>query len=182
MIYVPIFLICLSKISVKYSKNKKFLQRWDMIWFECISFLYGYVIAMSLTFWVVKSLKVLVSWPRPDFYDRCGMDASNLDNIVCISEARDEILKSFKSFPSGHSANLFTSGIVLVYYTWNKLNILEPMKIHKFHHTWYIRHFFDFVLLWPVFLAAWVAATRIKDHLHTPSDILGGACIGLFCY
>ena len=75
---------------------------------------------------------------------------------------------------------MFTSGTVLVLYTWNKINLFDTIKISCLDHRWYIRSFVDFFLLWPIFLASWGAFSRVNDHVHTPTDILGGACLGMF--
>ena len=176
--YVFLFLLLLWKWPTKFS-YKQFEKEW--IWFEFITFMYAFVITMSVAFWGTKSLKILVSWPRPDFYDRCMLNDDDPNDPYCEQEEADEIRKSFKSFPSGHSTNLFAAGVLMVLYTFNKLNIREPFKWKETitQHTWYYRPFIDGLLLWPLFLAGWVASTRLRDHLHTPTDVLGGACIGM---
>lgn len=61
-----------------------------------------------------------------------------------------------KSFPSGHAANAFSVASVL--------NILYGRKMR-----------------WAYVAAAWVGITRIYAGMHYPTDVLGGAVLGVLC-
>ena len=81
-LYIILFLFLLTKIPTNVS-FKKFQLNW--VWFELITFGYAFIIAMGINYWVNKSLKILVSMPIPDFYDRCELDSSDLNNLHCVN-------------------------------------------------------------------------------------------------
>ncbi len=66
----------------------------------------------------------------------------------------------FNSFPSGHSADAFVSGIFLFY-------LLKNSKYSAYRYL-------------PLLYAATIALSRIVVNAHYPSDVLAGAAIGIF--
>ncbi len=60
------------------------------------------------------------------------------------------------AFPSGHTAVVFAAATVLY--------CMYPKK-----------------LFWVWFAAVWIAVTRIYTGAHYPSDLLGGAIVGVVC-
>ena len=66
----------------------------------------------------------------------------------------------YNSFPSGHSADAFVSGIFLFY-------LLKNSKYSAYRYL-------------PLLYAATIAFSRIAVNAHYPSDVLAGATIGIF--
>ena len=66
----------------------------------------------------------------------------------------------YNSFPSGHSADAFVSGIFLFY-------LLKNSKYSAYRYL-------------PLLYAATIALSRIVVNAHYPSDVLAGAAIGIF--
>ncbi len=66
----------------------------------------------------------------------------------------------YNSFPSGHSADAFVSGIFLFY-------LLKNSKYSAYRYL-------------PLLYAATIALSRIAVNAHYPSDVLAGAAISIF--
>lgn len=66
----------------------------------------------------------------------------------------------YNSFPSGHSADAFVSGIFLFY-------LLKNSKYSAYRYL-------------PLLYAATIALSRIAVNAHFPSDVIAGAAIGIF--
>jgi len=66
----------------------------------------------------------------------------------------------YNSFPSGHSADAFVSGIFLYY-------LLKNSKYSAYRYL-------------PLLYAAMIALSRIAVNAHFPSDVLAGASLGVF--
>jgi undecaprenyl-diphosphatase len=66
----------------------------------------------------------------------------------------------YNSFPSGHSADAFVSGIFLFY-------LLKNSKYSAYRYL-------------PLLYAATIALSRIAVNAHYPSDVIAGAAIGIF--
>ena len=79
-LYIMIFLWLLTKCKPK-NEYKRFHSKW--IWYELVTFGYAFAISMSINYWMNKSLKILVSMPIPDFYERCDLDFSDPDDLSC---------------------------------------------------------------------------------------------------
>lgn len=70
------------------------------------------------------------------------------------------------SFPSGHSANAFCAG------SW--MYMLLDEFFQKRSELWFM-----LLKMIPIFLAIFVAATRITDNMHHVSDVAAGALLGI---
>ena len=70
------------------------------------------------------------------------------------------IKADYNSFPSGHSADAFVSGIFLFY-------LLKNSKYSAYRYL-------------PLLYAATIALSRIAVNAHYPSDVIAGATIGIF--
>jgi undecaprenyl-diphosphatase len=88
---------------------------------------------------------------------------------IVFGRARPEIGSEFtffsleagyNSFPSGHSADAFVSGIFLFY-------LLKNSKYSAYRYL-------------PLLYAATIALSRIAVNTHYPSDVIAGAAIGIF--
>jgi len=117
--------------------------------------------ALSLTLLVTEALKVTVARPRPNFFSYCGWDPQLKKCTGKASYRRDARL----SFPSGHASNAFASG------TWMTLFLcaLAPRGVE----LWWI-----LAKLVPIFVATFVAATRVTDYMHHVSDVVAGCVLG----
>lgn len=106
---------------------------------------YGYLAAqLTFAFFVVRVLKIVCGRARPKYgseFTFFSMDAH------------------YNSFPSGHSADAFVSGVFLYY-------LLK--------HSKYARYRFL-----PLTYAALMAFSRIAVNTHFPTDAIAGSAIGI---
>ena len=92
----------------------------------------------------VRLLKILIGRPRPGK----GFDYQFLATSY-----------SHNSFPSGHSADAFVSGVILFY-------LLRQSKYSNYRYL-------------PLIYAFLIAASRVFVSSHYPSDVAGGMAIGI---
>lgn len=92
----------------------------------------------------VRLLKILIGRPRPGK----GFDYHFLATSY-----------SHNSFPSGHSADAFVSGVILFY-------LLRQSKYSNY-------------CFWPLIYAFMIAASRVFVSSHYPSDVAAGTAIGI---
>ena len=92
----------------------------------------------------VRLLKILIGRPRPGK----GFDYQFLANSY-----------SYDSFPSGHSADAFVSGVFVFY------------LLHRSKHSKY--------RFLPLIYAILIAASRVFVSSHYPSDVAAGIAIGI---
>jgi membrane-associated phospholipid phosphatase len=122
----------------------------------------SFVQALSLTLFITEALKVTVARPRPNFFSYCGYDSELKRCTGKFSHQRDSKL----SFPSGHASMSFTAA------TWLSLFISTVWPRNG--ELWWV-----FVRLIPIFVAIFIAATRITDYMHHVSDVVAGTIIGI---
>lgn len=100
------------------------------------------VVAILTVTWLFSVLKSFFQRPRPYVY----WEHVN----VLFQKPLDD------SFPSGHTAIIFTAAFILAHY--------YPQKMR-----------------WTFGVAVWVALTRVYVGVHYPTDLLGGAILGAAC-
>ena len=88
---------------------------------------------------------------------------------ICLGRARPKYGSEFtffsleadyNSFPSGHSADAFVSGIFLFY-------LLKFSRFSKYRH-------------FPLVMALMIALSRVAGNAHFTSDVVAGSAIGIF--
>jgi membrane-associated phospholipid phosphatase len=121
----------------------------------------GFSQTLCLTLLVTEFLKVTVARPRPNFFSYCGYDVELNKCVGPAAHVRDARL----SFPSGHASNAFAAG------TWMAMFI---GALQRGPELWWV-----LARLTPIFIAIFIAATRITDYMHHVSDVIGGAVLGM---
>jgi membrane-associated phospholipid phosphatase len=147
---------------------------------------------------ITEVSKVLVGRYRPDWLSRCnpsipypvtigpyGRPAT--ENPICNSTlSENKLTDGQKSFPSGHASTVFSLSVYgCVYCLWAAC--YRPVKAtytttgSSFKRR-VINDTLSFLILvwvlWQISFAWGVAISRVIDHKHHPSDIIGGAFLG----
>jgi diacylglycerol diphosphate phosphatase/phosphatidate phosphatase len=119
--------------------------------------------------------------PRPNFFALCEF---SVEEQRCTNSSMKRVIESQLSFPSGHSSVAWCGMTFLV------LVLLGKLQRHRHRvaagNEWQsVRHHQPWVTilccLIPWSWAAFVAASRIVDHWHHPSDVLAGSLLGIAC-
>lgn len=108
-------------------------------------------------------IKFYVGRLRPNFYDMCGFD----DQTLSCTADQNVQNEGRKSFPSGHSSLSMVGCAYVSLFLMHKLKLAEKPTFIRFS-----------VGLVPVSIALWVAASRLVDNWHHPSDVIAGGLIG----
>jgi len=119
--------------------------------------LLGWIEAVTLHYVLSNLIKYACGRKRPDFFSRVelGLDDS-------------EIVNGSLSFPSGHTSGSFTAMTFFFLYICGQAKLFRN------------GHFFSVVIAGiPLYVATWVAITRVQNFKHNYSDILGGAFLGV---
>jgi undecaprenyl-diphosphatase len=133
-----VFFYFIFAILLIYTFFKKNQRLKEMIW----AYLKTQIIFSLLT---VRILKICLGRARPKY----GSD------FTFFSLDAD-----YNSFPSGHSADAFVSGIFLFY-------LLKYSRFSQYRHL-------------PLLLALLIALSRVAGNAHFTSDVLAGSAIGIF--
>jgi len=136
----------------------------------CVSF-----VTFGLNFLITHTLKEYCGRFRPNFYQMCQFSE---DTLQCASESEGSISNAHHSFPSGHSSTAF-SGMTLL-----TLAMMGKLALHGNVDT--VRHMLikkvlSILAILPILYATFVAASRVHDFMHHPSDVAVGAAIGFCC-
>ena len=153
-LFVGVFIIvmpCIIFVLLAVFKSRKM---------ELSLTLLGFFQIIFLTLLITEILKLSVARPRPNYYSYCGYDLEKHQCLGKPSHVRDAKL----SFPSGHSSNSFSSATFLV---------LLLSDLFPGCEIWWI-----LLKLIPIYIAIWIGATRIIDHMHHVSDVIAGAFLG----
>ena len=133
----------------------------------------SYAVAFGLKQLLTTALKLYVGRLRPNFYQKCEFDISSLE---CESDSGEE--ESRKSFPSGHASQAFVGMMMLTLGFLGKAWSFRKREAGYKYHC--IRRFMSILSLFPIAFAIFVAASRIVDKWHHPSDVIAGALIGAY--
>ena len=115
---------------------------------------------------------------RPDFLSRCAYD---LTTSLCTG-APGLVSDGRKSFPSGHSSSAFCGLGFLFFFLASKTAVFtharrgEGEKDSRSLGSKLLRLL---ITISPLFVAAWIAVSRLEDEFHHPTDVLAGSFIGL---
>ena len=131
----------------------------------------SYIVAFGLKQLVTSSLKIYVGRLRPNFYEKCEFNISSLD---CASSNGE--MEARKSFPSGHASLAFVGMMMLTLALLGKAWSFRKEHVDYKHYC--IRRLLSLCALLPMAFATFVAASRIVDKWHHPSDVVAGALIG----
>ena len=133
-------------------------------------------LALLLTGIVTNCIKLAVGRPRPDFLSRCYPDGFQRVGLPCTGSAM-LISEGRKSFPSGHSSFSACLAVFTCLYLAGKLGTFTERGRRQSHKL---------LVLFPLLVAALIAASRTCDYHHHWEDVVvGGAlgvAIGWLCY
>merc|ERR1711976_475600 len=145
---------------------------------------------------LVSFIKTQVGEPRPDFFDRCfpSVGVSNLDLVqdkianltrsmsndwdnICEEQDRKIVRGGLLSFPSGHSCNSMSAGIIISLYIWGKLSAFSVKnRANESEIIWRVLAGFPGIVF-----GLWVACSRISDYRHHYIDVFCGSLLGFIC-
>eukprot|EP00122_Pirum_gemmata_P021716 Pgem_evm1s20215 len=180
-----------------------------MIWSSLYFFL-EYVIANCLSLVFMLYFKNMVGRYRPDFLSRCQPDSQVLAEYnsveagvipdidrLCTNPDRHEVTDGMFSYPSGHSSVSFTCAVYLsAWIFWNfyirKQKSTEKKRKNKYNNptshnvrrVFYLSELKNILIIFcifaPVFIAYFIGASRIMQHIHNASDVNAGSALGIF--
>lgn len=154
-----------------------------------------YFVAWSTVMIAVEFVKNYVGYLRPLFFQACQ---PNDDYSECTAGGHS--LR--KSFPSGHAATAFCGMTLLASYIHHRFGVYSKQRFQPVRilgkgattitttttTTWRVVYEQDaslplarimsIVALAPLFVALYIAASRVRDNKHFPADVLAGALIG----
>jgi len=156
-IVIPFAILFIYSIFVATAQNDSF------------SIFSTFTIAIGLGEGTTAGLKKFVGRLRPNFYKMCEF---NFETRECDAPSAS-VIQSRKSFPSGHSSMSFCAWIVVVLYLFGKIEITSGRGgIGK-------KRVQALCVISFLSVPVYVAASRIRDLWHFPSDVLAGAAIGI---
>lgn len=126
--------------------------------------------ALGLSEGCTVMIKLWVKRRRPNFYALCGFDSVTKKCMANLEHVREANF----SFPSGHSSLVCCGMTFLVWYlhgtsgTANNIRHIESSRLFSL----------VFRTCLPGGWALFVAASRLVDHWHHPSDVLAGLGLG----
>lgn len=120
---------------------------------------------------IVDFLKNRVGRLRPDFADRCQWNGTECTGHPSV------VIDGHRSFPSGHSSAAWVGMTFLFLYFADKTNCFRRVPFPS--RSWKGSALLRFSLtISPLFLAAWIAITRLEDYRHHKEDVIVGSLIG----
>lgn len=140
-----------------------------------------YCWAVGLTELLTELLKNYVGRLRPQLYEACGWDEANHTCTWDPARMPDPALvpdEEHHSFPSGHSSLTTCAGLMLTMYALGVLPAVQPR--HRLGQQCVGRLLTPLALM-PTALAMFVAASRVRDNWHFPSDVIAGIVLGGAC-
>ncbi|XP_053393882.1 phospholipid phosphatase 1-like [Mercenaria mercenaria] len=152
---------CKSKTSCQVKEDISYCMKGYAV------FLVGFVIEQ----FVVQVLKMQMGVLRPNFFDVCKPDFNRtfcpgyITNYTCAGD-EDQVRDSRQSFPSGHASFSMYVAIFFCIYVQNRLEIDFSYTLKFFLQTGLI------------FTSVLCGLTRIKDHMHHPTDVAAGFSLG----
>jgi len=155
--------------------------------------------AIGLSTFVVEFTKHYVGYLRPNFYAKCGFD---YETMQCDPDIDTNSFTGRRSFMSGHSSMSFSGLTVLSLYMQRLFGVGSGTKraVNIFGNgadssgngeaTVILRcvssrpslqrrkRILSFLCLLPIFLAVFIASSRVRDNYHHPADVVGGSIVG----
>ena len=149
-----------------------------------------YFCAWSLNMIACEFVKNYVGYLRPLFFQYCE---PNEDYTACLNGDENSLRKSF---PSGHSSTAFCGMTLLALYIHNRYGVHSKRRYRPVQQPkgsaaavtfelYYendasmpLARLMSVMALVPLFVALWIAASRVRDNKHFPADVVAGALIG----
>ncbi|KAK4049030.1 hypothetical protein OIV83_004391 [Microbotryomycetes sp. JL201] len=124
----------------------------------------------------IEWIKNRVGRLRPDFLERCAWD-----KLAQVCTGPEALVKDGRrSFPSGHSGTAFQAMFFLCLFIAGKNRAFALHTTFPRSTVLQSRLLRFSLAVSPLFLAAWIAITRLEDNWHHPTDVLAGSVIGLW--
>ncbi|BFZ54795.1 hypothetical protein PYCC9005_001832 [Savitreella phatthalungensis] len=156
--------------------------------------LLGLCASGALAVFATSVVKNAVGRPRPDMLSRCdvmpGTSTTYPVDVTVCRTFNDEVHKTldegFRSFPSGHSSSAFAGLGFGALWLGGQVGLVAPPPHRHTHGGVGVggqlrrpRMWRTFLCLGPLWLAVYIAASRVADHRHHTSDVVVGAVVGL---
>lgn len=137
-----------------------------------------FVFGCCMTMFATEMAKLAVGRLRPNFIFVCNPDkgvntcegyesSTYITEYICLGQNAKRIKESRLSFPSGHASfSVFT----MVY-----LSIYLQARL-RYQWASFLRQFLQYTAAMAAF---YTCLSRISDHKHHYSDVLGGTIVGL---
>jgi len=165
-------------------KHRELAERYYVLGYR----VYGLMQVLMVTLLVVEIVKLCVGELRPDFLARC--QPSLTAPPVCTGDA-SKIWEGRKSFPSGHSAMMFSFMMYLSMVLAHEFQLFDSLRWRasrsldddlQLLSSTPVQHSYItgrlLLALAPLILASIVAISRVTDNWHHPHDIFWGGVIG----
>ena len=135
--------------------------------------------AIGSTEFITSFVKLYAGYFRPNFYSYCDFSE---DTFTCNSDSPTPR----KSFPSGHASIAFCSMTLLTLFFYGNIGLhrrLSPLcpREQRSAADYCKKRILSVIAALPMFLAVFIAASRVHDDMHHPADVVGGAVIGISC-
>eukprot|EP00624_Nannochloropsis_granulata_P000941 evm.model.NODE_14110_length_7915_cov_21.470879.3 len=131
--------------------------------------LIGFFFSMALTVATTNSLKNYVSHPRPNHFALLLFASLSPSS----TKAAHYATSASEAWPSGHCSISMTAGAYL------SLIFLRDIKQFAGTTQRELRTILVLLALGPVFLALFIAGTRVHDYFHSAADAVTGTVLGL---
>jgi membrane-associated phospholipid phosphatase len=140
-----------------------------------------YLCGIGLTAMLTNCIKLYVGYLRPIFMDQCQPDDTYED---CTSDNEREMRLSF---PSGHASVSFCGLCLFSYFLEHQFGISASRiliydkpsgQLVMAHQSVKYKRIVSILCYSPIFLACFIAASRVVDNYHFPADVVGGTVLG----
>ncbi|VDN02355.1 unnamed protein product [Thelazia callipaeda] len=175
----PFFVIALAEgilflISQGENKLRKYFHSTTSIYIK-------YITSFTVATFIMETLKCMFARLRPHYLSVCKPNWEQINctdpntyikSVNCMSTDMHRIHIGRQSFPSGHSTAAVLLFTFLFFYLKGIVNATGNKWLHLVRVT---------VL---VVIGGWmfmVMTTRVTDHWHHPTDVLGGVLLGFMC-
>uniref|UniRef100_A0A0N5AM74 AcidPPc domain-containing protein n=1 Tax=Syphacia muris TaxID=451379 RepID=A0A0N5AM74_9BILA len=176
---LPFFVIFIAEALFSYSAEG--IKGRRKYFFFATSKYLGYMCLFTICVLLIEAAKCIFSRLRPHYLSVCKPDWSYINctsptayitSAHCTGTDEHRIKIGRQSFPSGHSG----VAVFFLFYTFMYLKgLVDTTKLRTFVLLRYL------VLIPLLSWTAFVLVTRVTDHWHHPTDVLGGIIIGIIC-